>query len=174
MGKKLSYLSDRIKLLYCEGIFQKEPPRSEKARKISPLQSEYALANTEFLPHKGEHSCATMPYPSEREADRSLFGRDPPGLRSRPWTSSAAARVRKAGSSSRRHARPGSVRHLPGRKTSRTWHSEPWHTHPTQSARIWHSAPRTEAKESPNRAFCLRNARSYLPLKEATRSVGRV
>lgn len=72
MGEKPFYLSARIKLLRCEGVFQKEPLHSEKARKIPPLQNEYVHADNEFLPHEGERSCATMPYPSGREANRSL------------------------------------------------------------------------------------------------------
>lgn len=40
MGEKPFYLSARIKLLRCEGVFQKGLLHSEKARKIPPLQNE--------------------------------------------------------------------------------------------------------------------------------------
>ena len=73
MGEKPFYLSAWIKLLRCEGVFQKEQLHSEKARKIPPLQSGYARTDNGFPPQRAGHTCATMPYLSVREAGKSLF-----------------------------------------------------------------------------------------------------
>lgn len=73
MGEKPFYLSARIKLLRCEGVFQKGLLHSEKARKIPPLQNGYARADNGFPPQRAGHTCATMPYLSVREAGKSLF-----------------------------------------------------------------------------------------------------
>lgn len=124
------------------------------------LQSGFARAGSGFRPRDREHIGATTSCPSGREVGRPLCGRVPTRPQLPPCAPNAAARVRREDSSSRRRARLGSVRHLSERKISRTLRFALWRTHPVHMARIWHLVPGIASRESPNHAFCSKNARS--------------
>ena len=130
--------------------FQKGPRHLEMARGNLRPQNGFARAGSGFRSRDRERIDATTSYPSGKEAGIPLCWRVPPRPQLPPCASIAAARARREDSSSRCRARPGSIRHLQGRKTSRTWRSAPWHTRPVHTARIWHPVPGTAARESPN------------------------